>query len=137
MIYGADGYPATYKELTVSSFIRSYLIVLKEMQVSEVKDCMVQHLEELMEDTDLYGWEKVKMFHAAWLNQIEQCRCDWADDDQKLKLPVWHTTSGTKVMATATSTGSGKKTGSSATPYNSPAKPGTETCIACNENQVF
>ena len=53
MIYRADGHPATYKELTVSSFVRRYLIVLKDDQVSEVKDHMVLYLEELMEDTDI------------------------------------------------------------------------------------
>ena len=37
VIYGADGHPTTYKELTVSSFIKGYLIVLKDVQVSEVK----------------------------------------------------------------------------------------------------
>ena len=82
VIYGTDGHPATYKEFTVSSFVRGYLIVLKDVQVSEVKDRMVLHLEELMEDVDIYGWEKVKAFHAAWLNQMEQRRCDWTDDDQ-------------------------------------------------------
>ena len=55
MIYGADGDPATYKEITVSSFIIGYLIVLKDVTVSEVKDRMVLHLEEYMEDMDIYG----------------------------------------------------------------------------------
>ena len=68
----------TYKELTVSSFVSGYLIVLKHVQVSEVKDRMILHLEELMEDTDSYGWEKMMVFHAAWMNQMEQRRCDWA-----------------------------------------------------------
>ena len=31
-----------------------YLIVIKDVQVSEVKDCIVFHLKELMEDTDIY-----------------------------------------------------------------------------------
>ena len=45
VIYGADGHPATYKDLRVSFFMRGYLIVLKDVQVSEVKHSMVLHLE--------------------------------------------------------------------------------------------
>ena len=67
----ADDRPATYKELTVSSSVRGYLMVLKDVQASQVKDRMVLHLEELMEDTDIYGWEKVNSFNAAWMNRLE------------------------------------------------------------------
>ena len=38
-----------------------------------------------MEDVDIYGWEKVKSYHAAWMNQLEQ-RNERMDDDAKLKL---------------------------------------------------
>ena len=76
VIYGADGHPATYKDLRVSSFARGYLIVLNDVKVGEVKHCMVLHLEELIEDTNIYGWEKVKAFYAAWLNQLEQYGCN-------------------------------------------------------------
>ena len=75
-IYGSDGHPATYKDLTVSSFVMGYLMVLKDVQAGQVKDHMVLNLEELMEDRDIYSWEKVKSFHAAWMNQVEQQRCD-------------------------------------------------------------
>ena len=55
VIYGADGHPATtYKDLTVSSSFRGYIIVLKEVQISDSNDCMVPHLEDLMEDMDIY-----------------------------------------------------------------------------------
>ena len=53
VIYGADGRTATYKELTVSSFVMGYLIVLKDVQAGKVKDHMVLCLDELMEDTDI------------------------------------------------------------------------------------
>ena len=52
VIYGDDGHPATYKDLTVSYLVRGYLIVLMDVQVSEVKDSVVIHLEELMEAMD-------------------------------------------------------------------------------------
>ena len=57
-----------YKDLSVSAFVRGYSIVLKSEQDSQVKEHMVLHLEELMEDMDVYGLEKVRAFHATWMN---------------------------------------------------------------------
>ena len=40
-------------------FNREYLIVLKAVQDTQVRDHMLLHLEDLMEDTDVYGWDTV------------------------------------------------------------------------------
>ena len=101
---------------------------------------MVLHLEEIMEDTNVYGWDKVQAFHAAWMNQMEQCRCKWADDQNHLKMRralVLHATMNSKSSSTATSMGTGKKTGSTAMANNAPAKPGIETCKDFNSNRCF
>ena len=37
VIYGEDGQPAAYKDLSVSAFVREYLIVLKSEQNSQIK----------------------------------------------------------------------------------------------------
>ena len=55
VIYGMDGQPATYKDLTISSFVIGYHIVLKSVQDTKVKEQMVLHLEEVMVDIDGYG----------------------------------------------------------------------------------
>ena len=83
----------SYMDLSVSAFVRAYLIVLKSEQDSQVKEHIVLHLVDLMQDTDVYGWEKVRAFHASWMSQMEQRRCEWADADQKLKMRralVWY-----------------------------------------------
>ena len=103
--------PVNYKDLTVSVFVRGYLIVLKSVQDTQVKEQMVLHLKELMEDMDVYGWDKVQVFHATWMNQMEQCRCEWTDDDQKVKLRralVWHAAMSSKCTSTATLMGARK-----------------------------
>ena len=76
----------------------------------KVKEHMVLHLEELMEDTDVYGSDKVQAFHAAWLKQLEQNRCTWSDMEQKFKMRslIWHATMTSKVPSASSSTGSGK-----------------------------
>ena len=37
-----------------------------------IKDYMYNHLQELMEDVEVYGWKVVKDYHAAWLQLMEQ-----------------------------------------------------------------
>ena len=65
-----------YSELTVhmASCVWGFLIVVNYGRDTLVKAQMMQQLEELVEDTDLYGWARVHAFHVAWLNQIEQGR---------------------------------------------------------------
>ena len=51
------------------------------IEKSSVHPLMAQHLQELMGDTELYGWEFVRAFHTIWLKQLEQQRVTWADED--------------------------------------------------------
>ena len=53
--------------------------MLKTEQDPQVKEHMVLHLEDLMEDMQVYGWANVRKFHATWMNQMEQRRCEWSD----------------------------------------------------------
>ena len=65
---------------------------------TQVKAQVAQHLEECMEDTGLYRWERVRAFHAACLNQLEQSRSTWGDVNQKMPMCrtlVWHTAMAT------------------------------------------
>ena len=39
-----------------------------------------------MGDPEVYGWEYVRAFHAAWLLQLEHCHIMWADEETKLKF---------------------------------------------------
>ena len=52
----------TYKDLSMAAFVRGYMIVMKSEQDTKVKDHMALHLEELMENMDVYGWDKVWHF---------------------------------------------------------------------------
>ena len=58
---------------------------------------MIQHLQDLMSDVELYGWELVKAFHAIWLLQLEQGRVMSANEGVKLRYRwalVWHQAAG-------------------------------------------
>ena len=41
-------------------------------QDTQTRDIMAHHLEDLMLDCDLYGWDKVQAFYEILLNQIDQ-----------------------------------------------------------------
>ena len=49
-------------------FISGYLAVMAAEKMA-VHPLMAQHLQELMGDTELYGWETIGAFHAIWLQQ--------------------------------------------------------------------
>ena len=58
-----------------------------------IRSNMATHLKDLMSGSELYGWDKVRVYHAVWLNQLEQgCVC-WDDEEEKLHFQdalVWH-----------------------------------------------
>ena len=112
VLYSADGKPAVYDDLTMVAFVQGYFIVVNSEMDTQVKAQMSQHLKELMEDTDLYGWDRELGFHAAWLNQLEQGRSTWGDSVHKLRMRralVWHVAMATQAPSVSSSAGAGKK----------------------------
>ena len=123
VIYRADGLPATYKDLTVSACVCGYLVLLKQEPLGQVREVMTTHLEELMEVVDHYGWETVKAFSAAWLNQLEQKCTNWSDGEARMKLRralVWHPTPTIKASGTGTMGGLAKNQVTSTHTYGAP-----------------
>ena len=92
VVYSAAGKPAAYEDLSIPLFIKGYRIVMKGEE-GAIKDKMATHLEELMADTELYGWQRVRAYHRVWLKQREQGWATWQDEDVKLTFQhalIWH-----------------------------------------------
>ena len=54
---------------------------------------MNAHLNYLMADSELYGWEKVQAYYTTWLNQLEHGRMSWDDLETNLGFHcaiIWH-----------------------------------------------
>ena len=85
-LYSADGKLATYGNLTFTALVRGYLMVLDIEPDTKTKGLLSHHLEDLIEDSEQYGWPRVQAFHAAWLNHIEQGRSSWGDTASQLWL---------------------------------------------------
>ena len=58
-----------YDKISLVLFVNSYMLVM-EVENLAVRPHMVHHLQEVMSDTELYGWERVCVFHAVWLQQL-------------------------------------------------------------------
>ena len=87
-------------------------MLLKEEPLGQVRDFMTTHLEDLIEYVDAYGWDTVKFYNAAWLNQLALYGSDWSDGEARMTLRralEWHATSTMKSMGLGT-TGALKRT---------------------------
>ena len=40
------------------------------LESEEIKQLMLAHLQELMEDEEVYGWSVVLLYHATWLQHL-------------------------------------------------------------------
>ena len=80
-----QGQPPVYREMSLALFVNGYLTVLSE-ESEDNKPILLQHLQELMENSGIYGWKTVRDFHAAWLQQIEQRWSSWGDSEKKARL---------------------------------------------------
>ena len=69
-MYTATGQPTVYEDLSVTLFVSGYLIVMETVMPAPNPN-MPRHFNELMADTEVYGWLPVRAYHAAWLQQIE------------------------------------------------------------------
>ena len=129
VVYSSTGKPTAYKDLSVAAFVHGYL-----------RDITAQHLEELMSDCDIYGWDKVRTYHGVLLNQMEQGCLSWEDCVQKLKFCwtfVWHlasppTASSSVQPAPSYTSSRTSKMHKTAGDYNTPARPGTIACESFN-----
>ena len=62
-----------------------YLGVMEKEEES-IKPFMARHLQELMTDMELYSWESARVYHAVWLQQLENGQVPWDDMETKLQF---------------------------------------------------
>ena len=92
VVYTSVGKPATYEDISIPFFVQGYIITM-EREEGPIGEKMATHLKELMSDAELYGNCMARAFHGIWLNQLEQGRCTWIDNEETLRCCwalVWH-----------------------------------------------
>ena len=66
VIYTCTGQPEEYDQLIITIFVCGFLMVMATEKES-IRPYMLQHLQNLMADVELYGWELIWAFHSIWL----------------------------------------------------------------------
>ena len=91
LIYTAAGKPLAYEELSIPHFVQGHLIVMRGKKET-ITAKMASHLEELMGDSELYGWERVRAYDGVWLNQLQQGQESWQNEEniRYQHALIWH-----------------------------------------------
>ena len=66
VVYAAICQPSVYGELSVTLFVTRYLAVMESVKPA-LTPIMTEHPKELMADVKVYGWSRVRAYHAVWL----------------------------------------------------------------------
>ena len=81
-MYTAAGKASSYDDIPLSLFVQGYLIIMRGKKEG-IRARMALHLGDLMGDAELYGWARVRTYHAVWVHQLEQGQVTW-DDKEKV-----------------------------------------------------
>ena len=106
-----------------------------EGEEGAIRKRKTSHLKELMSDAKLYGWECTRTFHGAWLNQLEQVKRIWMDDE-KFRFRqafVWHPSSSPPLAIAPVRTSPWTRQHKHPGGYKATARSGTKACKAYNE----
>ena len=76
---GPSRKPAEYEKLTMAEFVHGSISIMQTCKDNKVKDLLLQHLKENMEDATEYSFESVRNYHAIVLSEMEQGRLTWHD----------------------------------------------------------
>ena len=95
MFFTTQGQATVYSDISIALFTNAYLAAVTGDSMSNKKHILV-HLQELMEDVEVYWWRIVREYCAAWLQLLEQGWATWGDATKKDKLwmlLIWSNTS--------------------------------------------
>ena len=80
MVFTAHGKPPVYSDIAL------HFSQTDTFQSVVTKEYIYVHLQELMEDVEVYVWRVVKKYDAASFQPMEQGRAAWGDASKKEKL---------------------------------------------------
>ena len=101
---------------------------------------MIKHLSELIADAAVYGWEPVQVFHAVWLQQLENGCADWGDEAKKPEfrcMLMWNPMHRSAPHKAQPSAQPQQKPGKDATGRPFMAKPRMKACVVLNTGKCI
>ena len=85
VVYSPTAQPIVYENISSMAFMDGYITVMSGESLL-IKNLMLTHLQELIEDGECCRCLAVRAYHATWLQHIEKGWATWGDEDMKIKL---------------------------------------------------
>ena len=82
--------PPEFKHLTSEEFVLGYLRMLRSPDSKFDQQRMLEILQDVMEDTVDFGWERARSFYDILGLEVEKKRLDWSDRQEILKFRLIH-----------------------------------------------
>jgi hypothetical protein len=75
-LYKQGATPPSYQDLSLDQFVRGFIVTSLKAPQDELVH-RLRYLADLMADCRVRSWEKVRDFHAVWMQELEQGEATW------------------------------------------------------------
>ena len=75
-LYKQGATPPAYQDLSLDQFVRGFIMTSLKAPQDELLH-RLRYLSDLMADCRVRSWEKVRDFHAVWMQELEQGEATW------------------------------------------------------------
>ena len=75
-LYKQGATPPSYQDLSLDQFVRGFIVTSLKAPQDELVH-RLRYLADLMADCRVRSWEKVRDFHAVWMQELEQGEASW------------------------------------------------------------
>ena len=72
----------SYDNLSISQWVSGFASIIRDEKDLNIKQCMLEYLSEIMDDSHDFGWKTAKGAHAVLLCRMEEGRLTWQDTDK-------------------------------------------------------
>ena len=79
---GSSKNRVSYDNLSISQWVSGFASIIRDEKDPNVKQCMLDYLTEIMDDSHDFGWKTAKGAHAVLLCRMEEGRVTWQDTDK-------------------------------------------------------
>ena len=79
---GSSKCRVSYDNLSISQWDSGFVTIIRDGKDPNVKQCMLDYLAEIMDDSHDFGWKTAKGAHAVLLCMMEEGRVTWQDTDK-------------------------------------------------------
>ena len=79
---GNSKFRVSYDSLSISRWVSGFATIIRDEKDSNIKQCMLDYLGEIMDDSHDFLWKTAKGAHAILLCMMEEGRVTWQDTDK-------------------------------------------------------